>query len=727
MSAIDQRTIGPSNPTWGLFLISVLGLYLEMLLIRWLATEVRILAYLQNVVLVVCFLGLGMGCFSCREPIRFGNMLRQLLVLAVLFAIPFSREGLSKISAMISTSHDFVIWHQGVTTDAWRQVLYIIVGLGVVFLLLAFVWDMFVPIGRLLGRLLDDHPRTIWAYSVNVAGGLLGIWLFVLLSVFHQPPVIWMAAFAALALPFLGASRRERTINASMLVGIVALAWLAAKEPGAQEVRWSPYQKLVLTEKRGRKKMWPGKYLISVNNTGYQGIIDLSPESVRSNPDIEPSAYGLSQYDIPLLLHPSPKRVLMVGAGSGNDAAGALRNGAQRVTAVEIDPVILSMGRRHHPERPYSSDAVTVVNDDARSYFATCQDRFDLIVFGLLDSHTTVSGATNARLDHYVYTKESITHARSLLADRGVVVLSFEALPYVADRMARVLRDVFKADPMVFRVPPTSSGWGGVMFVTGDQESIQGCLSSNSRLASQIAHWQKQHPIELTYTTPVTTDDWPYVYLDRPRIPVLFFLMAALLLLLFQRGRRRLTLGLTLRDWSRSHWHFFFLGAAFMLLEVQNISKASVVLGSTWWVNAVIVSGVLIMVLLANAVAARFPKLPLTPAYVALCATCLALYCIDLSSFGFLPYASKALIVGSLTTMPMLFSGIVFVRSFVSAPEKSQALGANMFGALVGGLLQSVAFITGIKALLLLVAGLYLLAFVTRMGVRAKSPLPARA
>ena len=52
-----------------------------------------------------------------------------------------------------------------------------------------------------------------------------------------------------------------------------------------------------------------------------------------------------------------------------------------------------------------------------------------------------------------------------------------------------------------------------------------------------------------------------------------------------------------------------------MLLEVQNISKAAVVLGNTWVVNAVIISGVLVMILLANLVAARFPRLPLGPVY----------------------------------------------------------------------------------------------------------------
>ena len=67
-----------------------------------------------------------------------------------------------------------------------------------------------------------------------------------------------------------------------------------------------------------------------------------------------------------------------------------------------------------------------VVNDDARSYFATCGEKFDVISFGLLDSHTTTA-MTNARLDHYVYTVESFTRAKALLNPGGVMVLSFEA------------------------------------------------------------------------------------------------------------------------------------------------------------------------------------------------------------------------------------------------------------------------------------------------------------
>ncbi len=180
------------------------------------------------------------------------------------------------------------------------------------------------------------------------------------------------------------------------------------------------------------------------------------------------------------------------------------------------------------------------------------------------------------------------------------------------------------------------------------------------------------------------------------------------------RSKWRLKLPGLIGGWDRSHWHFFFLGAALLLLEVQNISKASVVLGNTWWVNAVIISAVLVMVLIANTLVAAFPRLSIWLVYSLLCGTCLGLYFIDLSRFAFLPYATKALFVGGLICLPMVFSGMVFIRSFTGVAEKGKALGANLIGSLVGGLLQSVTFVTGIKALLLIVAGLYVFAMLTR-------------
>ena len=708
----------PANQTWAIFLISVLGLFLEMLLIRWISTEIRIFAYLQNTVLVVCFLGLGLGCFTSKQPINMRKMLVPLLWIVLLLAIPVTRKALGRISEMLSILGDFVIWHYAITHSFWETLFYITLGLAVTFLLMVLILEIFIPIGRLLGRLMDSHPRIIWAYSVNVAGSLLGTWLFVLLSIFYQPPVIWLLVMGGLLIFFLGGFSTRGKINLALLMGIIILSWFAGKE-SSLAVLWSPYQKLVLTESDPQTG-GVGKYRLAVNNIGYQAMLDLSDSYTKSHPqDFPLEMRGLSQYDIPLLLHPHPQSLLVVGAGSGNDVAGGLRHGLKTITAVEIDPAIISFGRRYHPEKPYDSPAVRLVNDDARSFFAISKEQYDVISFGLLDSHTTTA-MTNARLDHYVYTRESIARAKSLLAPGGVMVLSFEAQkPFIADRMAGVLREVFQEEPLCFRVPFTNYGWGGVIFVAGDLTAAKNQIAGNKGLAKLIEKWQSDKPISLTYTTKLTTDDWPYIYLQSPRIPVLFYLLAGMMLLLLLRFHKSLGLKQLIGSWHRSHWHFFFLGAAFLLLEVQNISKASVVLGNTWEVNAVIVSGVLAMILVANWLAARFPKLPLAMVYLALILSCLGLYFVDLSRFAFLPYATKAVIVGALTTLPMVFSGIVFIRSFAVAVGKDVALGANLIGAIAGALLQSATFVIGIKALLLIVAGLYFLSMLTRPRMMA--------
>jgi len=708
---IQDTDLTIPNQTWGIFLISILGLFLETLFIRWIGTEIRIFAYLQNTILVVCFLGLGLGMFTSSRPIAIKQSLIPMTVFLCLMALPLTRLILGSISEILSTFGDFVIWTSHATDNMNQSIVLLFAGLVLTYIVLVLIVDIFVPIGRILGRLMNINPNPIWAYSINIFGSLLGTWLFVLLSFFYQPPFVWFVIAAIPLAIFVFWSNRDRKINLALLALLLILSWLAGQAPGALKVIWSPYQKLVVRESQAN---WLGDYYIEVNNIGYQVIINLSEARVSVEPKkFPPELRGLSQYDMPALLHPNPKSVLLVGAGSGNDAAGALRHNVQSVTAVEIDPAIINIGREFHPEHPYFSPKVLVVNDDARSFFSTTTEKYDVISFGLLDSHTTTA-LTNARLDHYVYTKESIIQAKSRLKEGGIMVLTFEAQkPFIADRIQRVLEEVFHQPPLVFRIPLTTYGAGGVMFVTGDLENVHKQLQRDPSLEAYIEHLQSTNPVPLTHTTKITTDDWPYLYLESPGIPSLYYLLIGLLTIVFLRSYRKWQAGHNISITNRRFWHFAFLGAAFLLLEVQNISKASVVLGNTWQVNAVIISSILAMALIANLIAYKFPKLSLTLVYSLLIGTCLVLYFIDLARFGFLPYPFKATIVGALTSLPMLFSGIVFVRSFAIAQDKSNALGANLIGALVGALLQSITFIIGIKALLLVVAGFYLLSLFT--------------
>ena len=544
--------------TLALFLISVIGLFLELLLIRWITTEIRIFAYLQNTVLVVCFLGLGMGCWDTRRGFSLRDMLMPLTVLTALLAIPTTRVALGSISALLSGFSGLVIW-SGLEGAVVVSFITPLLGIALTFGLMILLWQIFVPVGRLLGRCMSEHPNTITAYSVNVAGSLIGIWLFVLASALYLPPIAWFAIFAAGAVPFLGTGGRSKGTDAGLLATIVGLSLLAGYETGYEEIRWTPYQKLAVRDQgqhtetipvwaqrlRGQRadfNYMPGRTYIGVNNAGYQATVDLRPATVAADPErFKPEQRGYSQYDIPMKLLPTAKNVLVVGAGSGNDAAGMLRNGAERVVAVEIDPGIIEIGKRFHLERPYHDPRCVVVNDDARSYFATSQEKFDLIAFGLLDSHTTTA-MTNARLDHYVYTQESITQVRTLLKPGGIAVLSFEAAkPYIADRMGIVLKRAFGHEPVVFRVPPNFYGWGGVLFVVGDsREAVDARLAADPKLTELVQKWQKAAPIALPGTTLPPSDDWPYIYLEKPMIPSLYLVLAAVLALLFWFGRSQL-------------------------------------------------------------------------------------------------------------------------------------------------------------------------------------------
>ena len=115
-----------------------------------------------------------------------------------------------------------------------------------------------------------------------------------------------------------------------------------------------------------------------------------------------------------------------MGAGTGNDVAASLRHESSSVDAVEIDPAILALGKRDHPERPYDSPRVSVQLNDARAFLKRTERRYDLILFGLLDSHTQLSDYSNMRIDNFVYTEESFREAKEHLKPTGVVFVKFQ-------------------------------------------------------------------------------------------------------------------------------------------------------------------------------------------------------------------------------------------------------------------------------------------------------------
>ena len=693
-----------------LFVLSVFILFLEVLLIRWIGTEVSIFAYLQNAILVCCFLGLGMGCMAKESEYPLSDTFKYLGIFALLLSLPVLREYMSILALTLSSFHDFVVWKQVLPQTLPKRLAMLGAGMMATFILASFVWRMMVPLGATLARLLESDDKPIHAYTVNIFGSLLGVWLFSGMAWFSLAPAYWFLVLGALAIP-LALKTPSFGRRGYLLLAVVTFLPLAGSyfDTGL-ETRWSPYQKLEIIPEPGPL---PEEYRIVVNNTGYQGIQNDAVEVVKGKfPELVDSRGLLSQYDVPGRLTPNAQEVLVVGAGSGNDVAGVLRTTKAHVTAVEIDPVILQFGRRYHPEKPYDTDRVTPIVDDARSVFMSADKKFDLIVFGLLDSHSTPA-LTTSRLDHYVYTLESLKSASSLLKPDGVLVLIFQPQRYyVLERLARSLTEVFSQKPIVFSAPSDELGWGGVVFVSGNQEKIAKGLADDPALAAFI---EKNRVDEATYvntTVRPTTDNWPYLYLERPSIPVLFIALAIILVMLWLQSSRHVLKGISFKEMLGREGAFFAaMGAGFSLFQVFGVNQAAILFGSSWIVNSIVISAILVMIMVANFVQQRFGLYRARSTILGLLVLCLVIiYSLNFSELIHLSGMSKAAVVLMVFGGPMFLSGICFAATFDRTKLRSQALAANLFGALIGGALQLSTFALGIKSLILLSMVAYLLA-----------------
>jgi len=121
---------------------------------------------------------------------------------------------------------------------------------------------------------------------------------------------------------------------------------------------------------------------------------------------------------------------------------------------------------------------------------------------------------------------------------------------------------------------------------------------------------------------------------------------------------------------------------------------------------------------LSNFAASARPRLPLTAAYCGLFLCGIISCAIPPQRLFFATLGVKAGVTAVVLCLPVLFAGVIFIRSFAQAGFASDALGSNLFGALAGGLLESLSFWLGMKSLTSLALGLYL---GSALALRARS------
>lgn len=665
---------------------AALSLFLELAMIRWQATVFEFFAFYKNFGLLCCFAGLGLGyALARRERIllqftppllacqfafmigmRFGLSPRNLRSLNVL---PFT-EQLNMGVALAQTIHE-------------RIAIYSL--LSLTFLATAVA---FVPVGQLCGRLMERREK-LPAYGLNLLGSLIGVALMFLAGSLWTPPLVWYALCFAGLLLFYPRDWSLRTQGVAWFaIAAIILAWPSSL---LWQRIYTPYQVLEVGYSDN------GLMLLRAAGHYYQRVHDFSgPEAGANESGMRVRRY----YDLPYTLHPNHTDVAVVGAGTGNDVAAALRAGARRVDAIEIDPVILALGKAHHPEKPYDSPRVRSITTDARSFLRTTDNRYDLIVYGLLDSHTLLSHASSVRLDSFVYTVQALREARSRLKDDGVLALSFSVInDELGRKIYKMIQDAFDGNgPLAVQADYD----GAVVFLQTragnlveprDLKQETGFRNLSARFADQ------------SIAVDESTDDWPFFYMPRRIYPLSYTPMLGLMLL----GMAFLSANFLHEKPQCGHLPFFFLGAGFMLIETKGITEAGLQFGNTWQVVGLVISGILVMAFLANCVV-QWVKItsPLVPSILLLATLGLGWY-----MTGYQGHPVGRLGTLLLLTSPLFFSGILFSTLMASEGNISSIMASNLLGAILGGLTEYNAMYFGFRFLYLIAIGFYLLALLS--------------
>jgi spermidine synthase len=683
-------------------LVTMVSLLLELVMIRWLASVFPVFAFFKNFTLLACFLGLGAGyAVAEKQPCAPALVLPMLaLFVGVITLLRYDLGGANEVFAGLPMSEQTAI-HIWMDRLGWLRMLqqsvplYLLLGMS--FVLCACIC---YPVGQLCGKLLQSTDA-LKAYGLNLVGSIVGVMVLFVMSLFWLPPTIWFTAVAGVLLFFVLSRDTRLPIGvASFCLLLTVLSWPVQTE--IQRI-YSPYQLL--------ERMTKPDGLMNILSGGayYQKVFNLS-EGNRGHESDE-DRYVRAYYEFPFNFKKKPERVAIVGAGSGNDVAAALRMGASHVDAIEIDPAIAFMGKSSHPEHPYDDPRVTLNINDARNFFRTAHQQYDLIIYGVLDSHTALSHASNLRVDSYVYTREGIAEAFKLLKPDGVMSIAF-ALPNesLGFKLSHILQDIPGAGkPLAVRVGYDSNTTTAFISQKGRAVAMPDTNAFAAIGFTNVSdYFAKPYP-----AASIPTDDWPFFYMVSRTYPVSYMIALGMVLALSYMFVRK-TIG-----WSepveRGYLPFFFLGAGFMLVETKAITELGLHLGGTWFVIAATIVMVLMMAFLANLMVQRklVPRTGL--AYLGLFLSLLVgyFYARNHELVALASPLANLMVSCVLLTVPLFFSGIVFSTLIGKAEVNiSTALAYNLMGALFGGLMEYNSMYFGFAFLYLLAIGFYFLSWV---------------
>ncbi|MEO7413928.1 MAG: hypothetical protein ABIZ81_11285 [Opitutaceae bacterium] len=691
----DRATASLRRVGIELFLASTCALVLELALIRWLPGRVRVMAYFPNLVLIASFLGLGIGALA---RVRRSGVIGLGTFAVIGAGLYLSRYAFTSDSDG-AAEHLWLLYFD--LPKGAPVVNGVVLPIALIFCLTALA---FVPLGGAIAlrlQVFQKQGRPLQGYALDLLGSLVGVLVFLAFSAGGVRPMWWFVSALVLAFAIL-----PRSAIAFLFHGL-SIAVLAAMVHFTDDADlYSPYYALRVVRLSGDKPL-----AVLTNGSLHQYILDLpKPLEAESGPNVHLIRDG---YRLPVTsLKQKPTRALVIGAGTGNDVAVLLEAGVPEIHAVEIDPAIIEIGRKLHPARPYGGPRVIMHNMDARAFLESTDLKFDLIIFGTLDSMTRLSALANVRLDNFVYTVESIRAARDhLTPDGGLALMFMTSREYIHEHLFGILADAFDEPPLVWRKMHVV--FNTIYFAGPGFMPLREKEEFHDR-ALEITKSRAEAP----------TDDWPFLYLNGRSIPFFYFKIVGLVLatavVFLLAGSTTLRTSIST---GKIDLEMMLFGAAFLLVEASFVTEMNLLFGATWRTSAIVFAALLLALLIATLVAEkRRVDSRLALAGVAIALVTIAM--LPLRTIAPTAELPRVLFAIAVCGTPILCAGLAFASRFAARRETDAAFGWNILGAVFGGVLELASMILGLRALFLIAAVLYL--FVLWLVIKQMSANPVR-
>lgn len=195
--------------------------------------------------------------------------------------------------------------------------------------------------------------------------------------------------------------------------------------------KWNPFSRVVLQDKED--KSFAGWSLSSAYSGPLPPFMMIRIDAHAGTPmyrfDGNLDSVEALKYDSTSIAYNLKRggKALIMGSGGGKDVLTALLFDMGPIYAVEINPSVIEIVMDDFADfsgRIYDRDNIRLVVDEARSYIARSQEKFDIIQASLVDSWAATAAGAFVLTENNLYTIEAFEKYYDHLTDDGILTIS---------------------------------------------------------------------------------------------------------------------------------------------------------------------------------------------------------------------------------------------------------------------------------------------------------------